>query len=636
MYKPRDIWDRLWAFIRPDRRYLFGALACAVGVSAMSLLVTGLLGAFVHASTGGTDVAGEKHNHLLGMISLAIRHTGSLKTQLNVISVSIVVLYAVRGLFYYGQTVFFAESGQRLSLSLRNDIYRHLQGLSLSFFNRQRTGALMSTINNDVPLLQGSVSGLKDLAPAPFTIIVGVVMIFQISIPLSCVALLAVPAMVYSIGRLTRLVRSITGRTQDKLADVNTLMEETFSGIRVIQSFGAEQYASDRFRQENGLAKDLAMRVLRQSAKVKPITDVIGAAGIALALWFAGKLIITHELTLEELVQFIYLLNQIATGVSNLGGAKVTWEQIQAGSSRIFHNVLDVRSEIQDAPDAVALHEVAGLVEFDHVAFSYNADTPVLRDISFTMNPGEVVAVVGLSGAGKSTISDLIPRFYDPQSGAVRVDGHDVRQVTTASLRRQIAIVPQETILFGGTIRDNIAYGNPLATDEMVEAAARAANAHGFISDPSVMPDGYKTVVGQRGVLVSGGQRQRIAIARALLKDPRILILDEATSSLDAESEKVVQEALETLMRGRTTLVIAHRLSTIQNAHKILVMEAGRIVESGTHNDLMRRPDGLYRHLYERFHERKFSWEDGDDKERLDPSFGGSAPAPALPLKSHG
>ena len=636
MYKPRDIWDRLWAFIRPDRRYLFSALACAVGVSAMSLLVTGLLGAFVHASTGGTDAAGEKHNHLLGLISLAIRHTGGLKTQLNVISLSIVVIYAVRGLFYYGQTVFFAESGQRLGLSLRNDIYRHLQGLSLSFFNRQRTGALMSTINNDVPLLQGSVSGLKDLAPAPFTILVGIVFIFQISVPLSCVALLAVPAMVYSIGRLTRLVRSITGRTQDKLADVNTLMEETFSGIRVIQSFGAEQYASDRFRQENGLAKDLAMRVLRQSAKVKPITDVIGAAGIALALWFAGKLIITHKLTLEELVQFIYLLNQIATGVSNLGGAKVTWEQIQAGSSRIFLNVLDVESEIQDVPGAVALHEVAGLVEFDHVAFSYNADTPVLRDISFTMNPGEVVAVVGLSGAGKSTISDLIPRFYDPQSGVVRVDGHDVRQVTTASLRRQIAIVPQETILFGGTIRDNIAYGNPLATDEMVEAAARAANAHGFISDPAVMPDGYKTVVGQRGVLVSGGQRQRIAIARALLKDPRILILDEATSSLDAESEKVVQEALETLMRGRTTLVIAHRLSTIQNAHKILVMEAGRIVESGTHNELMRRPNGLYRHLYERFHEKKFSWEDGagnEDEGRLDPSLGGSALAPVLPLK---
>ncbi len=250
------------------------------------------------------------------------------------------------------------------------------------------------------------------------------------------------------------------------------------------------------------------------------------------------------------------------------------------------------------------LTAVDGRVEFENVAFAYNLETPVLRDVSFTMNPGEVVAVVGLSGAGKSTLADLIPRFYDPQGGMVRVDGHDVREVTLASLRRHIGIVPQETILFGGTIRDNIAYGNPLATDEMVESAARAANAHGFITDPGVLSHGYQTLVGERGKQLSGGQRQRIAIARALLKDPRILILDEATSSVDAETEKVVQEALDILMQGRTTLVIAHRLSTIRNAHKILVMQAGEIVETGSHDVLMRRPDGLYRHLYERFHEK--------------------------------
>ena len=309
---------------------------------------------------------------------------------------------------------------------------------------------------------------------------------------------------------------------------------------------------------------------------------------------------------------------------------KVVWEQIQAGAGRIFERVLDVQPEIQDAPGAATLHEVDGKVEFDHVAFAYNADTPVLRDISFTMHPGEVVAVVGLSGAGKSTLADLIPRFYDPQAGTIRVDGQDIRQVTLASLRRQIGIVPQETVLFGGTIRDNIAYGNPLATDAMIEAAARAANAHEFISDPAKMPNGYQTLVGERGKQLSGGQRQRVSIARALLKDPRILILDEATSSLDAESEKIVQEALETLMHGRTTLVIAHRLSTIQNAHKILVMQAGEILESGTHDALMRLPDGLYRHLYERFHEKKYPWEQpGEDnqaggqagEDRLDPNL---------------
>ena len=632
MYKPREIWNRLWFYIHPDRRYLFSALGCAVGVSVMSLLVTVLLEAFVNASTGGTSMVEEKHDRFLGLISLAIARVGGLRTQLNVISVAIVAIYAVRGLFYYGQTVFFAEAGQRLGLSLRNDVYRHLQSLSLSFFNRQRTGALMSTINNDVPLLQSSVSGLKDLAPAPFTIIAGLFIIFHISVPLSLAALLAVPVMVYSINRLSRLIRAVTGRTQDKLADVNTLMEETLGGIRIIQSFGSEGYAVERFRQENEAAKDLSMTVVRQAAKLKPVTDVIGAAGIALALWFAGQLIFSHALTLGKLVQFIYVLNQIAVGVSNIGGAKVTWEQIQAGSSRIFQNVLDVQSDVKDVPNAVALSEVAGKVEFDHVAFAYNTDTPVLRDISFTMHPGEVVAVVGLSGAGKSTIADLIPRFYDPQGGTIKVDGYDIRDVTLVSLRRQIAIVPQETVLFGGTIRDNIAYGNPGATNEMIEAAARAANAHAFICDKSVMPNGYDTVVGQRGVLVSGGQRQRIAIARALLKDPRILILDEATSSLDAESEKIVQEALETLMRGRTTLVIAHRLSTIQNAHKILVMQAGQIVECGTHNELMRLPDGLYRHLYERFHEKKFPWEnDSEDEDRLDPNAGAASPVSALP-----
>ena len=612
---PRDIWKQLWAQIRPDRRYLFGALGCAFGVSGMSLLVAKLLNPFVQASKGATDT----------QISRLELH------QLDLISLAIIGIYALRGLFYYGQTVFFAEAGQRLGLSLRNQIYRHLQGLSLAFFNRQRTGALMSTINNDVPLLQNTISGLKDIAPAPFLVVVGVVDIFHISPALSLVALLALPAMVYSIDRLTKLIRQITGRTQDKLADVNTLMEETLSGIRIIQSFGAEQYAIDRFRQENQAAKDLSMIVVRQQAKLKPITDVIGAAGIAFALWFAGRLIVSHELTMGQLVEFIYMLNQIAVGVSGLGSAKVTWEQIQAGSARIYRNVLGVESEVRDAPNAISLDTVEGCVEFDQVAFAYNPETPVLRDISFTIHPGEVVAVVGLSGAGKSTIADLIPRFYDPQGGAIRVDGHDIRGVTLASLRQQIAIVPQETVLFGGTIHENIAYGNPLATQGMIEAAARAANAHSFISDPSVMPDGYNTLVGERGKQLSGGQRQRVSIARALLKDPRILILDEATSSLDAESEKVVQEALVTLMRGRTTLVIAHRLSTIQNAHKILVMQAGAIVESGTHSELMRLPEGLYRHLYERFHEKKFPWENGEDEERLDPNLIAPAPIAALP-----
>ncbi len=595
MNNSRQVWQRLWSYIQPDQRYLWGALLAAQGAALIDLAVAWVLKPFLNATADSAS-----HPVAAGEATLVW------------VSLSLVLLFAVRAAFNYADTVWFAEAGQRLGVRLRDAVYRHLQSLSLSFFNGQRTGALMSTINNDVPLLQGVLAGLKDVASAPLIVIGGVVSILVIDWQLSLVALIVVPLMVLTIGRLTRLIRSMTTHTQDKLADVNTIMEETLSGIRVIQSFSAEAQEVRRFSAENLEAKNRAMSVTRQGAKIKPVTDLLGAVGIALALWIAGHEVITHALSFGQLGAFIYLLNKIAAGVSSLGSVKVVWEQIQAGAGRIFERVLDVEPEIQDTPGAAVLHEVNGKVEFEHVAFAYHPDTPVLRDISFTMHPGEVVAVVGLSGAGKSTLADLIPRFYDPQAGTIRVDGHDVRQVTLASLRHQIGIVPQETVLFGGTIRDNIAYGNPLATDAMIEAAARAANAHSFISDPSVMPNGYGTVVGERGKQLSGGQRQRVSIARALLKDPRILILDEATSSLDAESEKIVQEALETLMRGRTTLVIAHRLSTIQNAHKILVMQAGEIVESGSHDALMRLPDGLYRHLYERFHEKKYPWEQPD------------------------
>ena len=612
MDNSRDVWRRLWSYLRPDQRYLWGALLAAQGAALIDLAVAWLLKPFLNTTAGSVHQAATP-----GEVGTLYR-----------VSVSLVALYAVRAVFNYADTVWFAEAGQRLGVRLRDAVYRHLQGLSLSFFNGQRTGALMSTINNDVPLLQGVLAGLKDVASAPLIVLGGVISIFAIDWKLSLVALIIVPLMALTIGRLTRLIRGMTTHTQDKLADVNTIMEETLSGIRIIQSFSAEPQEIRRFSAENQEAKARAMLVTRQGAKIKPITDLLGAIGIALALWIAGHEVITHALDFGQLGAFIYLLNKIATGVSSLGSVKIVWEQIQAGAGRIFNKVLDVRSEIEDAPGAETLHEVSGKVEFDHVAFSYNQETPVLRDISFTMHPGEVVAVVGSSGAGKSTLADLIPRFYDPQAGNIKVDGHDLREVTLASLRRQIGIVPQETVLFGGTIRDNIAYGNPLATDAMIEAASRAANAHSFISDPSVMPLGYNTVVGERGKQLSGGQRQRVSIARALLKDPRILILDEATSSLDAESEKIVQEALETLMRGRTTLVIAHRLSTIRNAHKILVMQAGEIVESGTHDALMRLPDGHYRHLYERFHERKYPWDQAGEDDAQDPNL---VPAIALP-----
>ena len=564
-----------------DKPILVVALISAIGVA-----LTGLLTGWVMSQ-------------LLGALQKADA------SQLNRYSLEIVGVYVLRWFFVYGEMVYFAEAGQRLALRLRNAIYTHLQGQSLRFFNDQRTGALMSTINNDVPILQSSIGGFKDLAPAPFSVIVGIVACVIVSPKLSLAALIVVPVMGFTINALTRQIKQITGKTQDKLSDVNTIMEETLSGIRVIQSFSAEQHEISRFNRENVNAKELFMASVRRQANLKPSIDVIGAIGVSFALWVGGHLVVTGELKFVQLAFFIATLNQIAVGINGLGGAKVTWEQIRAASERISVNVLDVVSDIQDAPNALDLGDIQGLVEFRHVEFAYKAGTPVLSDISFTMNPGEVIAVVGKTGSGKSTIADLIPRFYDPDNGSVMVDGHDLRTVTIGSLRKHIAIVPQETMLFGGTIRDNIAYGNPDATDEMVEQASRAANAHDFISDPNVLPDGYNTIVGERGKQLSGGQRQRVAIARALIKNPRILILDEATSALDNQSETLVQQALDELMQGRTTLVIAHRLSTVVNADRILVMQNGRIAESGTHAELLRIPDGLYSQLYE----TQFRWE---------------------------
>jgi subfamily B ATP-binding cassette protein MsbA len=408
--------------------------------------------------------------------------------------------------------------------------------------------------------------------------------------------------MALTINRLNKQIKQMTTQTQDKISDVTTLMEETLSGIRVIQSFSAEEHEITRFYQENHAAKELSMRSVRRQAQLKPWIDVIGAVGIAFALWTAGHLIVSNHLTVMSMLGFIGYVNQVSVGINNWGGVKSTWEQMKAAAERINENVLSVEAEIKERPGAVDLGDVQGRIEFRDVSFAYNHDNPVLQNVSFVMEPGQVVAVVGASGAGKSTLADLIPRFYDPNSGCVLVDGHDIRDVKLSSLRAHIGIVPQETVLFGGSIRDNIAYGDPGANDSRVEEAARAANAHHFIQEE--LSDGYDTLVGERGKQLSGGQRQRISIARALLKDPRILILDEATSSLDTRSEVLVQKALDELMKGRTTLVIAHRLSTIMNADRILVMQSGRVLESGTHRDLLAR-GGAYAKLYE----TQYRWE---------------------------
>jgi len=519
-----------------------------------------------------------------------------------------VVIQIPKGLAAFGQFYLVASATNRIAARIRDEIYEHLHKMSLSFFERNKVGHLMSRVTNDVGLIQNGAASVTEAIAAPIIIISGIARMFWVNWMLALVAVVFAPLMSFVITRIARRMRKLTMALQLRLADVSAVFEETIAGIRVVKSFGMEKHEVRRFAEQNKASLAVALKGARRSAAVAPVTEFVGALAIAAIVLVGGYQVSKGAITFGELAEFAFIAFYVSSHAKAVGRLNVVYQQTMAGVERIFE-VLGEQPDLVDAPDAVEFAGVEGRVDFRDVSFSYQTGEQVLSHISFAMEPGKVVALVGPSGAGKSTIADVIPRFYDVTDGAVLVDGHDVRKVTSGSLREHIGIVPQETILFSGTIRDNIAYGKPDASDEEVEQAARAANAHGFIMQ---LEHGYKTVVGERGVRLSGGERQRIAIARALLKDPRILILDEATSSLDAASERLVQGALEGLMRGRTTLVIAHRLSTITKADRIIVLADGRIVEQGTFDELMGK-EGLFAGLY---------------KSQFDLQFAGSAAAP--------
>ena len=513
---------------------------------------------------------------------------------LNVITIGIVVVFALRGFFVYGQSYLMAFISQKVVIDLREHLFRHFQRLSISYFDRSQTGKVLSYMTNDVGVLQGALAqNVIELASESLALVGSLIAMFYLHWQLALLTLITVPLVAEAMKIFGVKLRRASGTMQQRAAEITSVLQEMIVSIRLIRLFVREDYEIDRFNRENENNFNAQMKAAQLSATLTPVVEFLAAFAVTVIVWYGGNEVIQGNLTSGSLIAFLVYAVNISNPVKRLGNVYGSIQRAVAAADRVFE-VLDTLPEVQDAPNAKPLPPVKGRVTFEDVTFEYRSGEPALRNMSIDVAPGQVLAIVGPSGAGKSTIANLIPRFYDPQAGRICIDGVDIRDVTVASLREQLAMVPQDTILFSASIHENILYGRLDATREEVMAAAQASNAHNFILQ---LPDGYETQIGERGCQLSGGQRQRIAIARAILKNPRILILDEATSALDAESERLVQDALDKLMVGRTTFVIAHRLSTIQRADRILVLEKGRMVECGAHADLL-DAGGLYCKLY--------------------------------------
>lgn len=562
---------RLLNYIRPYTKTIITAIFCIVVAAGSNLYVPWIIKDMID------KVLAEKDMEML-----------------NYISIGIVVVFLIRGIFYFGQSYLVSYVGQRVVIDIRGQLYRKFQRLPLAYYDQHRTGEMMSYISNDVAALQNAmVDKLIELITEISIFIGSLGMMFYLDWKLSLLTFAVVPMVGQAMNIFGKKLKRSGTMIQERMADMTAMLQESLSAVRVVKSFVREDHEIKRYDQENERNFEAAMLNIRLMSMLTPTVEFLAALAVTVIVWFGGYEVVEGRITAGALVAFLTYAVNLANPVKRISRAFGTMQQALAAADRVFA-LMDLPEPIADKPEAKPLPKVTGRVEVNNVSFGYSEENLAVKNISFEVKPGQMVAFVGPSGAGKSTIASLLPRFYDVTEGSIIVEGLDVRDVTLGSLREQIGIVPQETMLFSGTVWDNIRYGRLDATDEEVVEAAKAANADEFICQ---LPDGYDTKLGERGVNISGGQRQRLAIARAILKDPQILILDEATSALDTESEKVVQAALDRLMVGRTSFVIAHRLSTILGADRILVLDHGEIVEDGTHEELLAK-GGLYSNLY--------------------------------------
>lgn len=514
---------------------------------------------------------------------------------LNIVTLVLISLFVMQAVLGFTGGYLMDWVGEKMVTDLRKQLYSHLQKMSLRFYSNRRLGELTSRLTNDVGAVRDAVTGtLSEGLTQSINLFGSVVLMLWLNWRLSLIIFVTVPVIALAVKYFGSLIRKLSRKVQDRLADTTAIAEEALSAIQSVKSFAREEFETDRYNSKVEELFNTARSKVLYSNLFWSSVAVMFMSTLIIIFWYGGTEVLAGRLSAGDLVAFIFFAFNIGRSLSGMARIYTIFSSAVGASERIF-GLLDEAPEVKDVPHAGDLQTVEGKVEFDSVTFSYDEGTKVLNDISFTAFPGEIIALVGPSGAGKTTLLNLIPRFYDLQSGVIRIDGVDVSSVKQRSLREQLAMVPQQIELFSTSIMENIRYGRLGATDEEVEEAARQAQAHGFIT---AHPDGYSALVGEKGIKLSGGQRQRIAIARAILKEPQILLLDEATSALDSESEMALQTALDNLMQNRTTFVIAHRLSTIRNASTILVMNSGQIVEQGTHDELI-RTGGLYKHLHD-------------------------------------